>query len=246
MSKTILSIVIPVYNNCNFTKGCLEDLIKLPDDHEIIVVNNASTDNTLEMLSNFSNRVKVITNAENLGFAKACNIGYAASAGNNVLFLNNDIRVKSNHNNWTEKYIKNAALGNLISATGGLLDSNFNFIKEFSYYDNKAMQSPFFYLSGWCLVASKITFNKLIINNNNDRNKLVPEIWCEKFFAFFEDGDISWRAKKLGIPLLLDPTCDIVHFGHMTAKKMNISKIYLNSQKIAKEIWQDELQCLIK
>jgi len=32
----------------------------------------------------------------------------------------------------------------------------------------------------------------------------------------------------------------------MTAKKMNISKIYLNSQKIAKEIWQDELQCLVK
>ena len=65
------SIIIPVYNQSHFTKQCLTDLSYLDSTNEIIVVNNASTDNTIEVLNKFP--VRVINNEKNLGFAKACN-----------------------------------------------------------------------------------------------------------------------------------------------------------------------------
>lgn len=229
MSKIILSIIIPVYNNCNFTKGCIEDLIKLHDDHEIIIVNNASTDNTLEMLYNFSNRVKVITNAENLGFAKACNIGYAASAGNNVLFLNNDIRVKSNHNNWTEEILKYCS-DHLVSPNGGLIDNLCNFITE----TDKVVEGNF-YLSGWCLGSSKINFDKLIINS------YVGPFSEEFGIAYYEDTDLSFRAAELNIQFKVVDV-PVKHFGKMTSKKIGLSSLYLPAQKIFKNKWLNKLQ----
>ena len=57
MNEKILSICIPVFNKFNFTKSCLKDLEKLPNDHEIIVVDNGSTDETQ---SNFSNSKEII------------------------------------------------------------------------------------------------------------------------------------------------------------------------------------------
>ena len=122
----ILSIVIPVYNKFNFTKSCLKDLSALPSDHEIIVVDNGSTDETRASLE-FSDTIKYIRNEKNFGFAKACNIGYSVSTSNNVLFLNNDIRVKSNFDNWTKSLIDRCDYG-LVGPTMGQLDNNLNFI----------------------------------------------------------------------------------------------------------------------
>ena len=96
-----LSIVIPVFNNWNFTKSALRDLSKLPDDHEIIVVDNGSSDDTCKLDNPVDlelHKIFVyIRNEENLGFAKACNIGFAKSSGEHVCFLNNDIRVKDKY-----------------------------------------------------------------------------------------------------------------------------------------------------
>src|SRR5271154_752929 len=99
--KPTLSIVIPVFNKYAFTKACLEDLSKLPDDHEIIVVDNGSTDDTQSVVQSHA-RIKYINNYSNLGFAGACNIGFREATGDNVLFLNNDIRVRADHEIWTE------------------------------------------------------------------------------------------------------------------------------------------------
>lgn len=229
MSKIILSIVIPVYNNCNFTKGCLEDLVNLPDDHEIIIVNNASTDNTLEMLSNFSNRVSVINNTENLGFAKACNLGYAAAKGENVLFLNNDIRVKSNHNNWTQIMLEHCA-NYLVSPNGGLIDNLCNFITE----TTKIVDGNF-YLSGWCLASSKANFDKLLINS------YVGPFSEEFGIAYFEDTDLSFRATELKMQFKVVDV-PVKHFGKMTSKKVGLSSLYVPAQKIFKDKWLPKLQ----
>ena len=56
-----LSICIPVYNKYAFTKSCLDDLYKLPEDHEIIIIDNGSTDDTGSLLKN-NNRIKYIRN----------------------------------------------------------------------------------------------------------------------------------------------------------------------------------------
>jgi glycosyltransferase involved in cell wall biosynthesis len=53
MNDKVLSIVVVVFNKWNFTKSCLKDLVQLPADHEIIVIDNASSDETNVEINKF-------------------------------------------------------------------------------------------------------------------------------------------------------------------------------------------------
>ena len=98
------SIIIPVFNNANFTEKCILSLIKNTNNKlidEIIVVNNASTDNTKEVLDKF-NYIKVSNQKININFAGACNIGANLAKAEILIFLNNDTEVQ---NGWLEPII---------------------------------------------------------------------------------------------------------------------------------------------
>src|SRR5690606_28797037 len=101
--------------------------------------------------------ITVISLSENLGFAKACNLGYEAADSDNVLFLNNDIRVQSDYTNWTDRLISSCDKGLVGPTMGQINNKDFSFIKE----DNKVL-GGLSYLSGWCLAGSKEIFNQLI------------------------------------------------------------------------------------
>ena len=102
-----VSIIIPLFNNLEFTKQCLEALIQnTPDElYEVIIVDNASTDGTHEFLASLKGDVTVITNETNLGFAKACNQGAHAASGEYLVFLNNDTIP---HPDWLTELVKTA------------------------------------------------------------------------------------------------------------------------------------------
>ena len=89
-----LSIIIPVFNNIEYTKNCLNSLFKNHPllNFEIIVINNASTDGTQEFLNGFDylDNFTIIRNDSNLGYAHACNQGAKISKGKYLYFLNND------------------------------------------------------------------------------------------------------------------------------------------------------------
>ncbi len=76
------------------TRQCLNDLLAGPDcrDVEIVVVDDGSTDVTAELLKYFEPRVKVLTNAQNAGFAASCNRGVEEASNDLVVLLNNDVR----------------------------------------------------------------------------------------------------------------------------------------------------------
>jgi len=82
------SIIIPVHNQSALTKRCLEALSQL--DAEIIVVDDASTDDTPQLLADASAVSKTITHSQNQGFATSCNHGAAVASGEFLVFLNND------------------------------------------------------------------------------------------------------------------------------------------------------------
>lgn len=92
------SIIIPVFNRCDLTKECLESLSDTlrGESCEILVVDNGSSDGTGDLIAAFrkSHRhlsISYIYNQENLGFAKACNLGAGLAEGRFLIFLNNDI-----------------------------------------------------------------------------------------------------------------------------------------------------------
>src|SRR5580765_5240564 len=82
------TIVIPVFNQAALTQRCLQALGQ--GDFEVVVVDDASTDETSELLARLSNRVRVVPHSVNQGFATSCNHGAAVASGDFLVFLNND------------------------------------------------------------------------------------------------------------------------------------------------------------
>jgi GT2 family glycosyltransferase len=218
-----LSIIVPVYNNWNFTKTCLKDLAKLPKDHEVILVDNSSIDTTKDILHLDIDKpinLQYIRNKNNFGFAKACNQGFEKAKGECVLFLNNDIKVEKDFDSWTQLLIKEAKTTNgLVGPNGGLLNSALGFVKE-----TTEVVSGNFYMSGWCLCAKKNIFDKLILESNEFRGPFI-----EEFTTYFEDTDLSFRAEELNIPMKI-VSVPVFHFGKMTSKKVGLQELYLSAK----------------
>lgn len=239
-NQIILSIVIPVWNKSHFTKACLKDLAHLPSDHEIVLVDNGSTDDTEETFHDLQfhddgPRFKYVRNQNNLGFACACNIGYESATGENVLFLNNDIRVRDELKTWTQKLIKHCNHA-LAGPTMGLLDNDLSFVKE----ANAILTGPHSYMSGWCLASSKEIWQKLEIARPPHLiydHLPAPQIFSEEFgLAYFEDTDLSFRAKKLKIESLV-VEIPVVHFGKQTSAQLNTHKLYSAARQIFIKKW---------
>lgn len=83
------TVIIPVYNQAMLTVKCVQTVL----DHsccDVVVVNDASTDDTPRLLASFGGRIKTITHRVNAGFARSCNDGAALASGEWLVFLNND------------------------------------------------------------------------------------------------------------------------------------------------------------
>lgn len=87
----LTSIVILTRNQLDYTRQCVDGILRnTPEPIELVFVDNGSTDGTLDYLRSIDGAV-VIDNDENLGFGGGCNVGIAASSGERILLLNNDV-----------------------------------------------------------------------------------------------------------------------------------------------------------
>jgi len=218
-----LSIVVPVYNRFNFTMSMLNDLFRLTETtHEIILVDNASSDKTQEELTTIKrNNFIYIRNEENRFHSAACNQGYKISTGNNILFLNNDIRVLSNHNNWTDAIINNCKDA-VVGPTMGLLDGKLSFVREANEQLNGNS-----YISGWCIGSSRDIWSRI-------ENEYAM-IWDEKYPFYYNDVSLSLNAKAIEIQLKV-VSLPINHYKRVSANQFNIQKLYLDGKnKFMKE-----------
>lgn len=234
MPTAKLSIVIPVFNRWNFTNSAIKDLSYLDSKtHEIIIVDNASTDETQNGIKEWMKKLPHLSYhllPENKGFGYACNRGFSKAKNPFVMFLNNDIRVFAKLPNWTDTYL--GALeenpNQLISPTGGFIDPK----KEFQFAYETEGDKKFNYLSGWMLSGSKKILSSLVEGENEGPFR------GDLYFAFFEDGHISFRAKQIGIPLTILSNGAVSHFGHITAKSLNMSRMYSDSRKQFLNQWK--------
>lgn len=100
MDFPFVSIIVLNYNGQEYIANCLDSILKNSySNFELIVVDNASTDNSLKIIKDqFSSepRVKIITNPTNLGFSGGNNIGFEQSKGQYIVFVNNDTTVPPN------------------------------------------------------------------------------------------------------------------------------------------------------
>jgi len=227
------SILIPIFNKKNFTKACLDYLLHLDKDkNEIIIIDNASTDGTHELLKEYEkiSNFLIIKNEKNLGFGKALNKAYEASKGHFILFLNNDIKILDNLKNWISDFVIQCKENCIISPTAGFVDPKSNF--SFKYHVDKNDKRVYNYLSGWCIGSFRTNFDKLILEANEFKGP-----WDESFFAYFEDTDLSFRAKRLGMNLEIVDV-PIQHYENITSRQLNTRALYFKSQEIFLRKWE--------
>jgi GT2 family glycosyltransferase len=87
------SIIVPVRDRVDLTRRCLTQLAAVTDavEYEVIIVDNGSTDGTAAFLAELGGDVHIVRNAEDVGFARACNQGAAAARGRHLVFLAPDV-----------------------------------------------------------------------------------------------------------------------------------------------------------
>jgi GT2 family glycosyltransferase len=216
------SIIIPVFNKVEFTFQCLRSLLREVDfrDTEVIIINNASTDETSEVLSHFRGRVRVVENDANRGFVDACNQGAAVARGRYLVFLNNDTIVLPG---WLEALVETAehderagAVGSMflypdgrIQEAGGIVWSNGEAL-HYGWGKSPADRRFTFarevdYCSGASLLVRKDLFDRL---GGFDR-RYAP--------AYYEDTDLCMGMRSLGKRVVYQPASRLYHFEGATA-----------------------------
>lgn len=98
LETPVASIIIPVVNNLKHNRECLESLFAHTADpaHEIVVVDNGSTDGSREYFQSLGDKIRLVSNEGRRTFAQSCNQGAREARGQYLVFLNNDTRVTEN------------------------------------------------------------------------------------------------------------------------------------------------------
>ena len=233
------AVVILNWNGSSFLKKFLPSVLNnTPADVSIIVADNASKDDSVEMLSRDFPQVKIIQNETNGGFAKGYNDALALVEAEYYILLNSDIEVTPR---WIEPVIELmdsdpsiAACQPVIrsyhapeyfeyaGAAGGFIDQyGYPFCrgrlfteleKDTGQYDDTR---EVFWATGACLFVRAELFRK---HGGFD----------EDFFAHMEEIDFCWRMKHLGYKIMVCPASKVFHVGGGTLPKISSFKTYLN------------------
>ena len=221
--QELVSIIIPVYNNLQFTHKCLAAVFQNTayTNYEVIVIDNASTDDTAVYLENLNDdRVRVITNEDNQGFVGACRQGVEAADGSYLLFLNNDTEVQPN---WMSALVKTferypdcgAAGAKLVYPNGHLQEAGAIIFKDgfgWNFGRGLSPNDPRFnfvrevdYCSGAALMVSKTAWD----TTGGFDERYAP--------AYYEDTDLCFALRKASYKVYYQPQSVVVHHEGMTA-----------------------------
>jgi len=247
----LTSIVIPVYNQWAFTAACLDSLAAHTDPpHEIIIIDNASSDGTAEHLRQRTGRnggIAVITNDRNLGFTLAANQGLRAAAGEFVVLLNNDTTVTAG---WLEglqqvacsddrigivapKLVRPATrrlqgIGGLVFCKGGMRPP----VGEGLPPDAPGLQHPFEiqYAEGSCMLIKRAVIDAI---------GYLDECFAP---AYYEDTDYCFRAREAGFRIVYAPGSTVWHHSTVTAQAVrredsSLQEAQARNDRIFRERW---------
>src|SRR3989338_6743898 len=237
-----LSIIIVSYNTKDFIEECLESIKATSKgfDYEIIVVDNASEDNSLEMLKTKFPDVIVVKNQENIGFSKANNLGVEKSEGRYVLFLNPDTVVYEdallNMVKFMDEHTKaGAATCKLIMPNGKLDDAAHrgfpNPWNSLSYFSGLSKVFPSSKLFG----GYNLGFLDFSKTHEIDacagafimvRRQVGEKIgwWDEDYFFYGEDLEFCFRLKGEGWKIYFVPSISVLHYKGVSGGIKKVSK----------------------
>ncbi len=224
MQNPKINVIIPSYNGLHLLRVCIPSLLEVdyPSNLlEIYVIDNASTDRTLESIQREFPTVKVLRNDTNLGFATALNKAVEEIDAEFVAFLNNDTRV---HNQWIKGLLEPFELDGCVCSSSKILNWEGNFVEFYGSYINfigkgfeekcpldsiPSNEAPFqlFCPCGCSMLIKKNDFMEYFGFDSD-------------YFALYEDVDLGWRLNLFGKKIFYAPKSIVYHRPHSSLDKI--------------------------
>ena len=220
MQKKKVTVVIPNYNGIKYIRGCMDSLrLQEGETFDIIVIDNASKDGSLEILQAEYQEARVIALSENTGFCHAVNLGIRESTTPYVILLNNDTIVKPG---FVKALVEAMEESEEIFSVSSMMLS----MQDESIIDDAG--------DGYCALGWAYSRGKgqpaTAYNEKVEifaacggaaiyRKSIIEEIgeFDENHFAYLEDIDIGYRARIYGYRNLYEPKARVVHAGSATS-----------------------------
>jgi GT2 family glycosyltransferase len=215
----LVSVTIVTYNSGRYIKRCLESVLGQSYRHlEIIVIDNASTDGTIDLLEQFEDRCHVVYNCENIGFAAAQNQAISLARGEWILTLNPDVLLMPG---FVQALVEAGQLDEragtvcgklltinscfslpdppLVDSTGIYFTPALRHLDRGSQEVDNGHYSQIEYVFG-ATAAAALYRRKMI-----DEISIDGEFFDPEFFVYREDADVAWRAQLLGWRCIYTP-----------------------------------------
>jgi GT2 family glycosyltransferase len=221
------SIIIVNFNTGEYLRNCIEGILKGNTDilEKIVIVDNNSSDNSLQSIKSFSDKLLVVKNNLNLGFAKACNIGAQKCNSEFLIFLNPDTIVDIQQLQKTLKFIEENPQKKI--GVCGVRQINeygetsrhcckhpniLNFI-SLSIGLHKILKNSSHVMEAWNHDSSR-NVEHVIGSCYFIRNKIFKELngFDERFYLYYEDLDLSTRVRLAGWNIYYYADAKIQHF----------------------------------
>jgi len=238
----VVSIVIPCWNQADFTRACVESIRRYtPERHEVVFVDNGSIDSTHQFLSGLRDpRYKVVSNFTNLGFPRACNQGAAFSKGEYLLFLNNDVMVSPE---WLKGLLECLNSDKDIGLVGprtnhiaGIQQENsgaYSTHDEYLEFARKYREvhrgeyRPYWRITGFCLLIKRTLFERL----GGFDERFSP--------GNYEDDDLCVKSFLSGYRNVVCGDVFVHHYGSVTHRQVNHGDILKRNRAKFEEKWRE-------
>jgi GT2 family glycosyltransferase/glycosyltransferase involved in cell wall biosynthesis len=215
------SIIIPVFNRLELTRQCLDELFRTTplNGVDVIVIDNGSSDGSSEYLRSLGNRIRLIQNETNLGFASACNQGARATDADVLVFLNNDTIPQPG---WLDPLLEEAeqhadvgVVGSkLLYPHGAIQHAGVAFARPdgvpYHIYQGGPSDHPgaghrreLRAVTGACMLVRRALFESLGGFDEGFRNG-------------FEDIDLCLKVRRAGAKVIYQPSSVVVHLEEQT------------------------------
>ena len=238
-----ISIIVLNWNGEGYVAKCLDSLLdQTYPNYEVIVVDNSSTDGSVELLKGYLPRINLMLNQENVGFAAGNNVAIREAKGEFIVLFNNDAVA---HREWLERLIT----GVLYPPQADIASGPIYFYEPSDVIWSGGMRSDMLSGEAWNLGSYQQHFKAsddidyfagcaLLI-----AKRVFDEIGFldERFFFYSEDCDFCFRAKRAGFSLRLVPDAIVWHMIPMSLKQPSVRlrhDYYLESRiKLVLKLW---------
>ncbi|GAA3588408.1 glycosyltransferase [Klugiella xanthotipulae] len=225
----VVSVVLVNFRGTDDTLDAIRNLqaIDWPQDRlEIVVVENASGDDSEQRLRTEVSGINLIVSKKNLGFAGGCNLGVAKSSGEYVALLNNDARPDSQ---WiraaVDRFERSSKIGAVASRVLDWEGEKVDFIGAALTWYGMGYK-PF---TGESIPSTPDTVKDVLFGTGSAmfvRRSVYDQLggFDERYFMFFEDVDLGWRLNLAGYRYVYEPASLAYHKHHASMSKFGSFK----------------------